>query len=118
MAWREIAEQPDGFVFPSENGRPLWIGNLLLRTIKPKAKKLGLGEVNFQVLRRFQTSEGRRAGIDDKVAADQRGHTVGVALSTYARTAVDEKTRALEALESHLYGSRQDSNEGDSAVKQ
>jgi len=77
--------------------------NVLVRNLKPKARELGFGEVNFQVLRRFQTSEGRRAGIDDKVAADQRGHTVGVALSTYTRTAVEQKRRAVEALELRLY---------------
>jgi integrase len=101
--WRQMAEQPEGLVFPSENGKPLWVCNVLVRSLKPKARKLGFGEVNFQVLRRFQTSEGRRAGIDDKVAADQRGHTVGVALSTYTRTAVEQKRRAVEALESRLY---------------
>jgi integrase len=101
--WREMAEQPDGLVFPSENGKPLWVCNVLVRSLKPKARELGFGEMNFQVLRRFQTSEGRRAKIDDKVAADQRGHTVGVALATYTRTAVEQKRQAVQALESHLY---------------
>jgi len=101
--WHELAEQPDGLVFPSENGKPLWVCNVLVRSVKPKARELGFGEVNFQVLRRFQTSEGRRAHIDDKVAADQRGHTVGVALATYTRTAVEQKRQAVQALESHLY---------------
>ena len=105
--WRAVAEQPDGLVFPSENGRtPVWVCNVLVRSLKPKAKELGFGDVNFQVLRRFQTSEGRRAGADDKVAADQRGHTVGVALANYTRTAVEEKRRAVQALESRLYGPR------------
>jgi hypothetical protein len=68
---------------------------------------------------RFQTSEGRRAGIDDKVAADQRRHTVGVALSAYAQTAVGEITRAVEAMESHLYGAApQQADDMNSAVKQ
>ena len=71
--WRALAEQPDGLVFPSENGKPLWVCNVLVRSVKPKARELGFGEVNFQVLRRFQTSEGRRAGIDDKVAATSAG---------------------------------------------
>jgi integrase len=57
--WRKVAEQPDGLVFPSENGKPLWVCNVLVRNLKPKARELGFGEVNFQVLRRFQTSEGR-----------------------------------------------------------
>jgi hypothetical protein len=100
--WRDLAKQPEGLVFPSENGKPLWVCNVLVRSLKPKARELGIGQVNFQVLRRFQTSEGRRAGIDDKVAADQRGHTVGVALETYARSAVIEKRRAVQTLESHI----------------
>jgi integrase len=45
--WREMAEQPDGLVFPSENGKPLWVCNVLVCSLKPKARELGFGEVNF-----------------------------------------------------------------------
>lgn len=31
-----------------------------------------------------QRQPGRKAGIDDKVAADQRGHGIGVSLDVYA----------------------------------
>ena len=38
---------------------------------------------NFQVLRRTHASLGHDAEIDPKVAADQRGHGIGVALDVY-----------------------------------
>jgi hypothetical protein len=36
--------------------------------------------VNFQVLRRTNASLSRKANIDDKISADQRGHGLGFLL--------------------------------------
>ena len=59
---------------------------------------MGLPWVNFQVLRRTQASLSHDHGVDPKVAADQRGHTIGVAIDTYTRT--DNESR-LEAVTKH-----------------
>jgi integrase len=63
---------------------------------------VGLGWVNFQVLRRTQASLGHDHGVDPKVAADQRGHTLGVAIDTYTRTNQESRLEAVTKLENAL----------------
>jgi hypothetical protein len=58
-----------------------------------QAGKIGLGWVNFQVLRQTQASLGHKEGIDPKVAADQRGHAIGVAADTYTITDLEAVTK-------------------------
>ena len=72
-------------MFPSERGTFLSRDNFLRRNIHNKLEKIELGWVNFQVLRRTQASLGHKEGVDPKVAADQRGHAIGVAIDTYTR---------------------------------
>ena len=48
------------------------------RIIRPALERLGLRWVNFQVIRRTQASLSHEAGMDPKVSADRRGHTIGV----------------------------------------
>jgi integrase len=101
-AWRALRRDsnPDGFVFPSENlNTPLGRDNLWRRCIQPKLKKVGLEWASFQVMRRSNASLGRKAGIDDKVAADQRGHGLGVSLGVYADSDLSQKTAAVRKLE-------------------
>jgi hypothetical protein len=54
--------------------------------IKAKLEPIGLGWVNFQVLRRTHASLGHQAKVDPKVAADQRGHGVEVVLDVYTKS--------------------------------
>ena len=42
--------------------------------MRPKLETIGLEWATFQVLRRISASLSRKAKIDDKVSADQRGH--------------------------------------------
>jgi hypothetical protein len=63
--------------------------NFLRRNIYSKPEKIGLGWVNFQVLRRIQASLGHKEGVDPKAAADQRGHAIGVAIDTCIIVAID-----------------------------
>jgi hypothetical protein len=51
--------------------------------MKPALETVGLGWAGFQVLRRTNASLRRKAKVDDKVAADQRGHGLGVSLEVY-----------------------------------
>ena len=100
--WREMARdaRPEGFVFPSENLRtPLSRDNVWRRRIQPRLAKIGLEWANFQVMRRTNDDLGRKAGIDDKVLADQRGHSVGVSLEVYASSDVGQKVEAVRKLE-------------------
>jgi integrase len=81
-----VGRRPDAWVFASENpATPLWRDNVWRRHMQPKLEPAGLGWANFQVLRRTHASLGHEAGIDPKVAADQRGHGIGVAIDVYTK---------------------------------
>ena len=79
---------------------PLRPNNFWKRQIRPRLELLGLDWVNFQVLRRTNASLSRKACIDDKVAADQRGHGLGVSLEVYAVSDLEQKIEAVTKLES------------------
>jgi integrase len=103
--WRKFIGDPaDGqFLFPSENTEsPLRPNNLWRREIRPRLEKVGLEWVNFQVLRRTNASLSRKANIDDKVSADQRGHGLGVSLGVYAISDLEQKIEAVRRLESDV----------------
>ena len=78
MSWREISSNtaPDALVFPSERGTYLSRDNFLRRNIHKKLEDIGLGWVNFQVLRRTQASLGHKEGVDPKVAAERSKRSV------------------------------------------
>jgi integrase len=100
--WRDLTEDtsPQGFVFPSETlTTPLSADNLWRRTMKPKLERIGLGWATFQVLRRTNASLGDKYGVDRKVAADQRGHGMGVSLEVYTNSDLEQKRAALRKLE-------------------
>ena len=104
--WRNISPDtgPDALVFPSERGTYLSRDNFLRRNIQKKLEEIGLGWVNFQVLRRTQASLGHKEGVDPKVAADQRGHAIGVAIDTYTESDLESRREAVTKLELALAG--------------
>ena len=67
--------------------------------IKTKLEPVGLGWVNFQVMRRTHASLGHHAKVDPKVAADQRGHGIGVALDVYTKSSIEDRAAAAKQLE-------------------
>lgn len=103
--WRRLLGDADGeqFLFPSENVEsPLRPNNHWRREVRPRLRKVGLEWVNFQVLRRTNASLSRKANIDDKVSADQRGHGLGVSLGVYAISDIEQKIEAVKRLESDV----------------
>jgi integrase len=104
--WRDVAIDlsPESLVFPSERGTFMSRDNFLRRNIHGKLEKVGLGWVNFHVLRRTQASLGHKEGVDPKVAADQRGHAIGVAIDTYTMTDLESRRQAVTTLEEALQG--------------
>jgi integrase len=102
--WRDISlnTRSDALVFPSERGTFLSRDNFLRRNMHGKLEKVGLGWVNFQVLRRTQASLGHKEEIDPKVAADQRGHAIGVAIDVYTKTDLESRLEAVTRLETAL----------------
>jgi integrase len=103
--WMElVGGRKEAWVFVSENPKkPLWRDNVWYRGMKPKLKPIGLDWANFQALRRTHASLGHEAGIDPKVAADQRGHGIGVALDVYTKAALTKRAEAAEELEKSVF---------------
>ncbi len=114
-SWREISidDSPDALVFPSEKGTYMSRDNFLRRNLQSKLEKVGLGWINFQVLRRTQASLSHEEGIDPKVSADQRGHAIGVAIDTYTTTDLLSRKRAVAQLEAALRRAREESMKSD-----
>jgi integrase len=102
--WMGLVEKKaDAWVFCSENPKkPVWRDNVWYRHMKPKLDLIGLGWANFQALRRTHASLGHKAGVDPKVAADQRGHGIGVALDVYTKAALSTRAEAAKVLEESI----------------
>jgi integrase len=93
-------QRPEAWVFQSENpASPLSRDNVQRRHIQPRLAVLGLSWVTFQVMRRTNGSLAHKRGVDPKVAADQRGHGLGVALEVYTQTDLEQKLQAVKKLE-------------------
>jgi integrase len=93
-------QRPAAWMFQSENiKRPLMRDNVQRRFLQPKLANIGLGWVTFQVMRRTNASLGHKRGIDPKVAADQRGHGLGVAFEVYVQSDLEQKLEAVRALD-------------------
>jgi integrase len=96
-------QQPEAWVFQSENpSSPLMRDNVQRRFIQPKLATIELGWVTFQVMRRTNASLGHKRRVDPKVAADQRGHGLGVSMDVYTQSDLDQKLQAVRALESEV----------------
>jgi integrase len=62
-------------VFPSETlVTPVWPENMLSRNIRPRLRPVGLGWINFEILRRSHSTLHKERDSDLKVIADQQGH--------------------------------------------
>ncbi len=72
-----VERNPAAYVFAGETGQPLWRSSLLEDHIRVKLLLVGLGWVNFQIMRRTHAGLGHHAKVDPKVAADQRGRVSG-----------------------------------------
>jgi len=101
--WRSIVRStsPEAFLFPSENpASPLDMGNLWPRAFRPRLEKMGLEWATFQVLRKTNATLSKKAGVDPKVSADQRGHGLGVSMEVYTMSDRQQKREAANQLES------------------
>jgi len=97
-----VDADPDTYVFAGETGNPLWRSSLLEDHIKAKLQPVGLGWVNFQVLRRTHASLGHEMKVDPKVSADQRGHGIGVAIDVYTKSTMKARASAAKRIENSV----------------
>jgi integrase len=103
--WRNTSPntQPDDWVFPSENGRTsMWANNAWYRTIRPTLSKVGLGWVNYQVLRRSAVTLLNATGADGTIVAAQCGHTVDVSTNVYNTIGLERQLQAVQTLDNIL----------------
>lgn len=95
-------QTPEALLFQSEAGTAFWRDNVWYRSLQPALGGIELGWATFQVLRRTNASLARKAKVDDKVAADQRGHGLGVSLEVYSVSDLQQKAAAVAQLESEV----------------
>jgi len=107
--WMELVPgHKEAWVFASENPlKPLWRDNVWYRHMKPTLETVGLEWANFQVLRRTHASLGHDIKVDPKVAADQRGHGIGVALDVYTQSSIESRRAAAEMLANAILSGEQ-----------
>ncbi len=94
------SDGPDALIFQSlRKGGPMSNHNILVRHIKPAAKKLGLGLVNWQVLRRSAPTWMVATGADPKsVQAQMRHASLGPTLGIYAQVVTEAQRGAVRTL--------------------
>jgi integrase len=70
--------------------------------IRPTLTKIGLGWVNYQVLRRSAVTLLNATGADGTVVAAQCGHTVDVSTNVYNRVGIERQLAAVQTLDNAL----------------
>jgi integrase len=89
---------PDDLVFQSvKDGKPMRDNNVLTRFIKPAARKLGLGFVNWRCLRTSRATWMIEAGANPKDVQGQLRHSkIQTTLDIYAQFVPESQRRAIE----------------------
>jgi integrase len=100
------SDAPGSLVFQSlRSGAPMSDHNILSRHIKPAAKKLGLGLVNWQVLRRSYATWLGEAGADPKAIQGQMRHSrISTTMDIYRQFVPSSQRRAVAKLSEMLAG--------------
>ena len=76
--------------------------NLWRRHFKPRLESVGLGWVNFQVMRKTHSCMGNQEDIDPQVRAEQMGHSVDVNQNVYTRSSMNKRIQAVNTIEKAL----------------
>ena len=63
--------------------------------MQPKLEKSGSGGRRFRCCRKTNASLSKKAGVDPKVASDQRGHGLGVSMEVYTSSDMEQKRAAV-----------------------
>jgi integrase len=96
------SDNPEDLVFQSvSKGAPMRDNNILSRHIKPAARKMGLGFVNWRCLRTSHATWLKMAGADVKDAQAQMRHSrSSTTLDIYQQFVPESQQRAVEKLSS------------------
>ena len=92
--------RPDDLVFQSvRTGQPMRDNNILVRHIKPAARKLGIGWVNWLVLRRSYATWLRMVGTDPRDRQSLMRHSrFTTTAEVYEQDLPESQLRAVEKL--------------------
>ena len=96
------SDQPEDLVFQSvKDGKPIRDNNILTRFIKPAARSLGLGWVNWRSLRTSHAVWLKMAGADVKDAQGQMRHSrASTTLDIYQQFVPESQQRVVKKLSS------------------
>ena len=89
-------------MFPTERGTPLRRDKAWNSGMLPKLKTVGLEWATFRCCGGAMPACRGRRRFDDKVAADQKGHGLGVSLEVYSVSDLQQKIEAVKRLESEV----------------
>jgi integrase len=94
------SDGPDDLVFQSTaTGAPMRDNNVLVRHLKPAGRKLGIGWVNWQVLRRSFATLLKVSGADVKDAQALMRHSrASTTLDIYQQFVPESQRRAIDSL--------------------
>jgi len=100
------SDAPADLVFQSlRTGAPMSDHNILSRHIKPAAEKLGIGWVNWQVLRRSYATWLVESGADPKAVQGQMRHSrISTTMDIYAQFVPDSQRRAVTQMAEMVAG--------------
>ena len=91
------------WLFPSEvETTPISYANVYRRRIQPALAKVGLGFVNFQILRRTWVTEMGEAESDPRIRAALAGHSVDVSENEYRQAKPEALRDAMDKLGERL----------------
>jgi len=96
------SDGPDDLVFQSvKDGKPMRDNNILVRHIKPAARKLGLDFINWRSLRTSHATWLKLAGADVKDAQAQMRHSrASTTLDIYQQFVPESQQRVVDRLSS------------------
>jgi integrase len=94
------SNDPDDLVFQSvKDGKPMRDNNILSRFIKPAARQLGLGFVNWRCLRTSYGTWLKREGADMKDIQGQMRHSrISTTMDIYVQDIPESRRRAVDRL--------------------
>jgi integrase len=90
--------QPTDWVLPGKRGRPIDLGWLMSKHIKPLARKLGIPELHWHALRHLNNSLMLNEGVDMRTRMDRLGHTHDRVNILYSHAGDEAQLEASEAV--------------------
>jgi integrase len=89
---------PDAWVLPGKRGRPVDLGHMMSKYIKPLASKAGIPEIHWHALRHLNNSLMLNEGVDVKTRMDRLGHAHDRVNIIYSHAGDQAQLAASEAV--------------------